>query len=161
MASQRIAMTATVAIAVPALILAFWAIWRFDPSEYAIFPPCLFHKLTGLHCPGCGGTRAAHALLHGDLLAAVRFNALLVVGFPTMALAFWLQRSAERLGRNRFRNLAVACASVFLAFTLVRNLPTPWTSPFAPPRKVNRLANQDDTAMDRDKRVTASGSFQK
>ena len=27
---------------------------RFNPAEYQLFPPCLFHRLTGLSCPGCG-----------------------------------------------------------------------------------------------------------
>ena len=26
-----------------------------------IVPPCAFHKITGLYCPGCGGTRAVFA----------------------------------------------------------------------------------------------------
>ena len=29
--------------------------------------PCLFHLVTGAYCPGCGGTRALLALLHGRL----------------------------------------------------------------------------------------------
>lgn len=27
--------------------------------------PCLFQQMTGLYCPGCGGTRAVRALLAG------------------------------------------------------------------------------------------------
>ena len=29
--------------------------------------PCLFHLLTGLYCPGCGGTRAVRAMMAGNL----------------------------------------------------------------------------------------------
>ena len=37
----------------------------------AISYPCMFNKLTGLCCPGCGGTRAARALLHGEILKSI------------------------------------------------------------------------------------------
>lgn len=33
--------------------------------------PCLFNKVTGLCCPGCGGTRAMRALLHGEILKSI------------------------------------------------------------------------------------------
>ena len=33
--------------------------------------PCLFNKVTHLCCPGCGGTRAARALLHGEILKSL------------------------------------------------------------------------------------------
>ncbi len=35
---------------------------------------CLFRKLTGVACPGCGMTRAAAALAEGDLAGAVRLQ---------------------------------------------------------------------------------------
>ena len=35
---------------------------------------CIFHALTGLYCPGCGGTRSMYALLHGHILLAVHEN---------------------------------------------------------------------------------------
>ena len=37
--------------------------------------------LTGLYCPICGTTRALHELAHGNLIAAFRLNALVVLGF--------------------------------------------------------------------------------
>ena len=29
--------------------------------------PCFFYYITGIYCPGCGGTRAVKALLRGDI----------------------------------------------------------------------------------------------
>lgn len=66
---------------------ALYAVYAFDPSTSSVFPHCVFHDLTGLNCPGCGGTRALHALLHGHLFAALRFNALLVIAGPFLAIA--------------------------------------------------------------------------
>ena len=33
-------------------------------------PPCIFHLVTGLPCPMCGGTRSFAAMAHGNVLAA-------------------------------------------------------------------------------------------
>lgn len=33
--------------------------------------PCLFNRITHLCCPGCGGTRAARALLRGEILTCI------------------------------------------------------------------------------------------
>ncbi|NGY63775.1 DUF2752 domain-containing protein [Lentzea sp. NEAU-D13] len=60
-----------------------------DPNKPGnLLPKCPFNWLTGLNCPGCGATRMVHALLHGDVVAAWHYNAvLLVLGVP---LAVWL-----------------------------------------------------------------------
>ena len=56
----------------------------FDPATSAWFPKCPFYLLTGLYCPGCGSQRAVASLLHGEVLAAVKFNILLVAFLPLL-----------------------------------------------------------------------------
>ncbi len=40
--------------------------------------PCLFRTITGLYCPGCGGTRALIALLHGNLILSFFYHPLVL-----------------------------------------------------------------------------------
>lgn len=40
--------------------------------------PCLFHLMTGLYCPGCGGTRAVRALFRGDLAMSFQYHPLVL-----------------------------------------------------------------------------------
>lgn len=56
-----------------------WVVYTFPPSSHTFYPRCWFHAATGLDCPGCGGTRALHQLLHGDVLGALALNPLLFV----------------------------------------------------------------------------------
>lgn len=40
--------------------------------------PCVFQSLTGLYCPGCGGTRAVRSLLKGDFLMSFQYHPLVL-----------------------------------------------------------------------------------
>jgi len=117
------ALAATAGLPVAAGIL-----YRVPPTEGSLYPPCLFHLLTGLHCPGCGTTRCLHALLHGDLHQAAAYNVLTLCLVPP--LLFWAARAwwaalADRPVRPRplpgwtFWVLLVVVA----AFAVLRNLP--------------------------------------
>ncbi|ADL53557.1 hypothetical protein Clocel_3891 [Clostridium cellulovorans 743B] len=59
-------------------------LYKFNPSKVNIFPPCLFKKITGFYCPGCGSTRAIHALLNLNIWQAFRYNMLMVTLLPYM-----------------------------------------------------------------------------
>jgi hypothetical protein len=94
------------------------------PQGQFFYPRCTFYATTGLLCPGCGGLRATHELLHGRWLEAARSNALMVVGGP-LAVAGWLLargRAGGRGGGVSARGVWVV-AAVTLAFTVLRNLP--------------------------------------
>jgi hypothetical protein len=60
----------------------------FNPVESGFYPPCVFHKFTGLYCPGCGATRALYHLVHGHPEAAFAMNPLLVILLPILLYAF-------------------------------------------------------------------------
>lgn len=100
----------------------------FDPRSAGFFPVCPLYALTGIHCPGCGLTRAFHALFHGDVLTALDYNALL----PVFALVFGFMFVSLVLIVIRGRGLSLRIfppASLYgflvlaAAFFVLRNLP--------------------------------------
>lgn len=70
------------------------------PEFLAHWYRCPFLATTGWQCPGCGGTRAVLAVLHGDLGTALRMNAavVLMVGI-SVGLALYQVAAAVRLGK--------------------------------------------------------------
>src|SRR6266699_4279686 len=78
MAGRRlIAVSTWLTVAVSGIYL-----FIFEPGQSGFFPFCPFRALTGLNCPGCGTTRCLHQLLHGNLIAAFKFNPLFVIALP-------------------------------------------------------------------------------
>ena len=109
-------------------------VFFFNPSTHHFYPVCLFHALTGLNCPGCGMTRALYALLHGNVMLALKYNALFVVSL--VAVAAWGAKSAVRKMRNQPVPLKIPSKILWLLlilailFAVVRNLPGfEWLSP--------------------------------
>jgi hypothetical protein len=61
---------------------------RFIPVARLIpFWGCLFRKLTGWPCPGCGLTRVADRFAHGHFLGAIEANPLGTLAAVLFALA--------------------------------------------------------------------------
>ena len=65
-------------------------LFTFSPTEHGFYPVCPFHALTGLQCPGCGGTRAMYQLLHLHWTEAMRLNGLVTLLAPVALLWFAL-----------------------------------------------------------------------
>lgn len=64
--------------------------------------PCFFSNVWGIYCPGCGGTRAAIALVHGQLLKSFWYHPLV----PYSAIiggGFMLTQGLHRLGCKRIK----------------------------------------------------------
>jgi hypothetical protein len=61
---------------------ALAVLYRFPPELYHFYPQCPVFRYLHMYCPGCGATRALAALLHGQLLQALHYNALVVLLLP-------------------------------------------------------------------------------
>ena len=110
--------------ALAAGLTLFW----YNPAEVAFYPRCIFHSLTGLDCPGCGGLRAAHQLLHGNVRAAFGYNPLLVCLLPLgswFLLATVVGRFTTRKAPPRLRNpnWVWLLGGVVILFAVLRNIP--------------------------------------
>ncbi|RZU76338.1 uncharacterized protein DUF2752 [Micromonospora kangleipakensis] len=62
---------------------------RFNPTDRVADPtgPCLWHAVTGINGPGCGGTRMFYYMLHGDLVDAARRHLAALVAVPFLLYA--------------------------------------------------------------------------
>jgi len=70
--------------------------------EKIALPPCIFSTYLGIYCPGCGGTRAFNALLHGRLLQSVWYHPLVLYTAVVFG-GFMLTQGLERLGVKHIR----------------------------------------------------------
>ena len=119
--------------------VAMVVLYVTPPEQNRLAPPCLFHRFTGLHCPGCGATRAVHALMHLRLGEAVQKNALFIIALPFVAL--WSATNLTRWARGEpvrepsaltRPRILVAILLAILAFAILRNLPWPPFNLLAP-----------------------------
>lgn len=86
-----------------------------------LFPACPFHAATGLFCPGCGGLRMIHDVLHGDFAAAVVDNVVALIGLPLLLAWILLRR---RSGRPWMTPVSAAViVTIAVSWMVVRNLP--------------------------------------
>ena len=53
--------------------------------------PCLFQTFFGIPCPSCGASRAAFALLRGDLAGAIKENPLFALAIYPLGALFYLE----------------------------------------------------------------------
>ena len=119
-----------IGLAIP-LIAAFFALNVKLTGSLIPFlnaPPCVFKHFTGLDCPGCGGTRAAFALLYLDPASAFKYNPvislMLIFGFIWYV---WFMINAFRkkykvpFESKRYPVILLTSAAVLLIFWILRN----------------------------------------
>jgi Protein of unknown function (DUF2752) len=105
------------------------AVWIADPTTPGgALPVCPTKALLGIDCPGCGSLRMLYSVLHGNLFAAVKFNALGLVALGLLVFAFATWTYGRVVGRRiwswqRYRWSAAVTLVVVSVWFVVRNLP--------------------------------------
>ncbi|MEU5941065.1 DUF2752 domain-containing protein [Micromonospora sp. NPDC047548] len=104
---------------------------RFNPTDRVDDPtgPCLWHALTGINGPSCGGTRMFYYLLHGNLVEAARHHLAALIAVPFIVyvgirwtVGAWFGRELPALHLSPPVYWAYAVAFLLYS-TVLRNLP--------------------------------------
>ena len=113
--------------------IAFWAaiitvalifLYKFNPASFAFYPPCIFHLISGLHCPGCGSLRAIHQLLRGNLAGAFGLNPLIILSLPFLGYALFSRFKKEPLPNIFTRPFwAWLLLGIVISYWILRNIP--------------------------------------
>lgn len=117
-----------VVIGVVVVVLAAFVLYQHGPCA-VWFPGCLFHRWTGLECPGCGMTRATYAALHGRFGEALRFNPLGMIAVPALGvwmgiqLPAWLRGEEPAFRCRAGRRGAWWLVGIVLGYWVLRNIP--------------------------------------
>lgn len=90
--------------------------------EYDVGIPCIFNKLTGLYCPGCGATRTIISLIKLNFYQALRYNAIITIFIPSTIIftcyKYIFNRDAKVPNWVWYVLLAIT-----LAYGIMRNIP--------------------------------------
>jgi len=90
-------------------------------------PGCVFRKVTGLDCPGCGMTRATYAMLHGRIGDAFAFNPVGMILLPLALIALGIEVLGWVMGRPMPFRLRTGrwgvgiVAAILITWWVVRN----------------------------------------
>ena len=85
--------------------------------------PCIFHKITGLYCPGCGITRMFFSLLNFKFYQAFRYNMLVFI----MLFGYIFIKIIEILTKHKINfsnNFQISLLVITILFGILRNIDT-------------------------------------
>lgn len=92
-------------IIIPVVGACYYAIYKIaDITGIESMTQCALKGMTGIPCPGCGGTRAIRYLLHGKLLQAIYYNAFAVY-CAVVYIVFFVTQTLQRLTRGRVNGM--------------------------------------------------------
>lgn len=99
----------------------------FAVSTWGIFPTgCIFYELVGKPCLGCGGTRAAYALLDLRIARSALLNpapllfAVCAVSLVGVELVRVLMGKREALPKNTVPFMVLTSSAIIFVFGLLR-----------------------------------------
>lgn len=100
-------------------LVAAYIFFHIIPPDWAdIIGMCPLHKMTGLYCPGCGGTRAIKALLKLNLLQSAFYHPIPLYG-GFLGILFMSGRVTARVTNGQINRFHAQTAFLWVALALI------------------------------------------
>ena len=109
------------------IILIVGLLYGLFVKKTGIAVPCMFYRLTGWKCPGCGVTRMCVALLQLRWRDAFWFHPMLFVQLPVLGLiairnvVTYVKNGVSRVTRPETAVIYI-CIVLLVIFTVFRNM---------------------------------------
>ena len=84
-------------IALLILLVAYFSPFSLESLAY----DCWIHKRSGIYCPGCGGTRAFFAILHGEVITSFFYHPV-VLYMGSLYAVFMLRGAIHYLSKGKY-----------------------------------------------------------
>lgn len=112
-------------IIISLIILIFISLgYYFLNKHFGFGIPCVFNKITGLYCPGCGITRMIFSIIQLDFYQAFRYNPLvfiyLILFFILIIIRIILKIP---LNKELNKNIVIILLIITITFGILRNVP--------------------------------------
>lgn len=92
-------------LVVAAILFVFAVLtYTIDFNIGDFVPPCTLRTLTGFYCPGCGGTRAVIALIHGRFIKSFLYHPIVPIVF-VFGVVFMFRNTLWLISRGRLNVL--------------------------------------------------------
>ena len=84
---------------VPVMLFGFWFAWK-GFTDYGELFECEIRRVSGLPCPGCGGTRAFYHFFRGEIAQSFRLNPIIIYGAAAYLHFMLMMFRRKRIGRK-------------------------------------------------------------
>lgn len=119
-----------IGVSIFAILLAGMVYLYYNKPQEKVWLICFVREITGYYCPGCGSGRACYSLLHGQFYQAFRYNPLLIILLPWLALYIavclvqWMLTGQEKISRRIPVWIPYVVLVILLIYGIVRNIDT-------------------------------------
>ena len=85
---------------------------------FALMNECGFKRLTGLNCPGCGGTRSFIYLIHGHIIKSILYYPFVPYAVTT-GLIFYVSQTLRFITRGRVKGIHFKNSFIIIGVILI------------------------------------------
>lgn len=108
------------------MAISVFLIYYILNKKFGFSIPCIFYKITGLYCPGCGITRLLFSLINLDIYQAFCYNPLvfilIIIGIIYLIIKGFIYFKLKKEIKIP-NNIYIILIAISIVYGILRNIP--------------------------------------